>query len=143
VSGTNSGLRHRPDVGFEFRCGDCRAYWPLGREFWDMKSFTRCRACWDKYRRAKARERYRSDEGLRERRLAYQAKYRREAAHAKNLYAADRYWSAPERERVKAQLYYWENRDRILTAKREAYLRRRDEILARRKREYQAKRKAA
>ena len=137
-----SYLRYREDVGVEHRCDYCRTYWPLTAEFWDMRSFIRCRACWRKYHRAKDRIRYWADESVRQRLIAYQAVYRREARAAKQLAAQDYYWSNADRERAKSRLYYAENRDRILAAKRARYEAERDEVLARRRAEYHA-RKAA
>lgn len=137
-----SYLRYRKDVGVEARCHECLTYWPLTAEFWDMKSFVRCRACWNAYRRARQREWYRSDEGVRQRLRAYQEKYRKDARHAKRLAALDYYWSNADRERAKARAYYWEHRERVLEQKRAKYQRDRDAILARRKVEYHA-RKAA
>lgn len=142
VTRRRSYLRYREDVGMESRCQECHTYWPLTPEFWDMKSFVRCSACWRKYRRAKDRARYWSDESVRERLREYQKAYRAESKHAKRLANQDRYWSDPQRERAKAQLYYWENRERILAYKKERYQRERDVILARRRAEYHA-RKAA
>jgi hypothetical protein len=50
------GVRYRPDTGFEMRCGDCRVFWPLDREFWntERKTLQRCRGC-EANRNARAR----------------------------------------------------------------------------------------
>lgn len=61
---TPTGVRYRPDLGFEMRCGDCATrrvsptYWPLDEECWNVKrGLTRCKACWIAYDRAKHRGR--------------------------------------------------------------------------------------
>lgn len=116
-----SYLRYRDDVGMEHRCWDCREYWPLTPEFWDMKSFVRCRACWRKYKNRKQNEQYRADKEARARAKVYQAQYRKQARRAKMLYAQVYYWADPEKHRARAKARYYENREQILARKREQH----------------------
>jgi hypothetical protein len=121
---TTSGVRYREDVGLELRCRACRTYWPLEREWWDFRSFSRCNACARKAKNASARRRMQEDPELRRRRRIYQVQYRKDAKAAKSLYAFDRYWANVEVERERARDRYYANRETILEKKRQKYAQR-------------------
>lgn len=114
----NSGVRWRPETGYELRCNHCRTYWPLSDEFWQRSGFTRCKACWAIYKRQRQRLDYHKH---RERRVAYQRTYRVVARDVKNRCAKERYWADPETERAKARERYYANREVILARKKASY----------------------
>lgn len=106
-----AGVRYRRDVGFEMRCDECPSgarYWPLTVEFWNVRAgMSRCAACWLVYwrrRQAKLRQAQPAAQRARERR-----NYRKHRAVIL----------------IKRQVYYEENRDKILAKRRETYAARR------------------
>jgi hypothetical protein len=79
---TDSPVRFREDVGFEFRCPTCRTFWPLSREFWyPRRGMRRCLACIRAADARGQRRRYLRNTTHRERRIiasrTYRAKCRR------------------------------------------------------------------
>jgi hypothetical protein len=119
-----SGVRFREDVGLELRCRYCKTYWPIDREWWDFRNFSRCKACTKKQKNALDRERYRRDPVARAKSREYQKHYRAIASKAKALYSHERYWENVEAERKKAMVYYHANREAILEKKRARYAQR-------------------
>lgn len=120
-----SGLRWREDTGIEKRCAECPKglqWWPLTDEFWYFrKSFNRCRACYDRVKRAGDRRRLAMRPDLRLANLEYQRTYRADSKEARQVKNQAYYWADPDRQRARARERYERNRDRILEQRRARY----------------------
>ena len=87
-----SGIRWRPETGWEARCPDCAAagvhcYWPITDEFWMPYAPGRCRACNARRAREYEKARYHGDPVHAERKRAY-SRAMAPFARAKNPTAA-------------------------------------------------------
>lgn len=77
-----TGVRWRPDTGFEGKCGECAEFWPLDMEFWYPKQgLRRCRACYNVWQ-SRANRRVREIAAIR---LHDRRRYKREWMQRRRL----------------------------------------------------------
>lgn len=130
-----TGVRWREDTGWELRCPDCAKrsdgphYWPLTDEFWDKNAgMSRCRACQREARNRRDRTRYQADPAYRDKALRKTREDRR---------------NNPEVARIKRQVYYEENRERLIAQQHDRYWADPEPKRAAMRERYRAKRRAA